>query len=139
MLGQITSAQQPLAKSREPHQSEGMAQSNVVPFQKRSAPASVSFDRKELGAILSKYGQLVAAGEWRDYSLTMEPEKAEFCVYRRSGDTPDYRIEKRPKNASKQGQYAIIGGDGRMLKRGHDLKVALRFFDRKLLRIADEG
>ena len=30
----------------------------------------VTFDRHELGAILRLYGQMVAAGEWRDYGLS---------------------------------------------------------------------
>ena len=116
------------------------ADSNIVPFpvQTRKADNIVSFDRKELNAILSKYGQLVAAGEWRDYALNMTPEAAVFSVFRRTGETPAYRIEKRPKNAARQGQYAILGSDGRIEKRGHDLRLALRLFDRKLLKLTEK-
>ena len=115
-------------------------ESNIVPFpaQPRHTAQIVSFDRRELGTILSKYGQLVAAGEWRDYALNMSHDVAIFSVFRRTGETPAYKIEKRPKNAQKQGQYAIIGSDGRVLKRGHDLRLALRLFDRKLLKLADK-
>lgn len=116
-------------------------ESNIVPFPVRTRTMDhqiVSFDRRELGTILSKYGQLVAAGEWRDYALNMAPDAAVFSVFRRMGENPAYRIEKRPKNALKQGQYTITGSDGRILKRGHDLKKALRIFDRKLLKLAED-
>ena len=119
----------------------GMAvESNIVPFptRKNNADNIVSFDRRELNAILSKYGQLVAAGEWRDYALNMSMDAAVFSVFRRTGETPAYRIEKRPKNATRQGQYAIIGSDGRIEKRGHDLRLALRIFDRKLMKLTDK-
>ena len=36
-----------------------------------SVPEQVSFDRMELGTILSLYGRMVAAGEWRDYGLSL--------------------------------------------------------------------
>lgn len=115
--------------------------SNVVPFPgpKQKETPIVSFNRRELGAILSMYGQLVAAGEWRDYALNMSHDAAVFSVFKRTGETPAYRIEKRPKNAAKQGAYTIFAGDGKILKRGQDLAIALRIFNRKLLRIAEDG
>jgi hypothetical protein len=33
--------------------------------------------------------------------------------------------------------YSVIGMDGRILKRGHDLSQVLRVFDRKLIRAVD--
>jgi hypothetical protein len=33
--------------------------------------------------------------------------------------------------------YAVIGMDGQVLKRGHDLKTVLRVLDRKLIRPVD--
>jgi hypothetical protein len=115
------------------------SESNIVPFpgRQKQSDTIVSFDRRELNTILSKYGQLVAAGEWRDYALNMTRDAAIFSVFKRAGETPAYRIEKRPKNAAKQGQYAIIGSDGRIEKRGHDLRLALRIFDRKLLKLTE--
>jgi len=112
----------------------------IVPFpsRPRAAEQIVSFDRRELNTILSKYGQLVAAGEWRDYALNMSVEMAVFSVFRRTGEAPSYRIEKRPRNAARQGQYTIVGSDGRIVKRGHDLKIALRIFDRKLLKLTEK-
>ena len=61
-----------------------------------SQAGPVFFDRQELGLVLRVYGRMVAAGEWRDYAMIGHKEVAEFAVFRRSGDAPLYRIEKRP-------------------------------------------
>ncbi|MDU8910107.1 DUF2794 domain-containing protein [Aestuariicoccus sp. MJ-SS9] len=97
----------------------------------------VSFHRKELAVILSLYGRMVAAGEWRDYGISALREVAVFSVFRRTAENPLYRIEKRPKLRSRQGEYAVIGMDGQMLKRGHDLKTVLRVLERKLIRAVE--
>jgi len=89
----------------------------------------VSFDRHELGIILNVYGKKVAAGEWRDYALDMLRERAMFSIYKRSSERPLYVIEKNPRLARKQGQYLVMGTDGRVLKRGHDLAAVLRVLD----------
>ena len=77
---------------------------------------------------------MVAAGEWRDYGISSLREVAIFSVFRRTADYPLYRIEKRPKLRDKQGMYAVIGMDGKILRRGHDLKTVLRVLERKLIR-----
>ena len=77
---------------------------------------------------------MVAAGEWRDYGISALKEVAVFSVFRRTAEQPLYRIEKRPKLANRQGAYAIIGMDGQILKRGHDLRTVLRVLERKLIR-----
>lgn len=97
----------------------------------------VAFDRHELGAILGLYGQMVAAGEWRDYGMSFLKDVAVFSVFRRTAEHPMYRIEKRPKLRGRQGMYCVIGMDGQILKRGHDLRTVLRVFDRKLIRSVD--
>jgi hypothetical protein len=102
-----------------------------------AAPEQVAFHRTELSVILSLYGRMVAAGEWRDYGISSLREVAVFSVFRRSAEHPLYRIEKRPKLRSKQGQYAIIGMDGQILKRGTDLRQVLRVLERKLIRAVD--
>ena len=101
------------------------------------APDQVVFDRRELGAILRLYGQMVAAGEWRDYGLSFLREVAVFSVFRRAAEHPLYRIEKRPRLWARQGAYAVIAMDGRILKRGHDLHQVLRVFDKALIRPVD--
>ncbi|MDQ7079400.1 MAG: DUF2794 domain-containing protein [Paracoccaceae bacterium] len=94
----------------------------------------VAFHRKELNVILSLYGRMVAAGEWRDYGISHLRDVAVFAVFRRTAEHPVYRIEKRPRLARAQGQYAVLGMDGRILRRGHDLATVLRVLERKLIR-----
>jgi hypothetical protein len=103
------------------------------------APSSavVFFDRRELDVLLRLYGQMVAAGVWRDYGIDGLREAAVFSVFRRSSEAPLYRIEKRPSLAKRQGAWAVIGQGGVVLKRGHDLVQVLRVFDRQRLRIVD--
>lgn len=97
----------------------------------------VSFQRSELSAILTVYGRMVAAGEWRDYAMDFLRDAAVFSVFRRATEHPLYRIEKRPRMADRQGAYLVIGMDGRILKRGRDLRQVLRVFDKKLIRAVD--
>ncbi|MEM8956302.1 MAG: DUF2794 domain-containing protein [Pseudomonadota bacterium] len=104
-----------------------------VPVQ-RAVPEQVSFDRRELGAILSLYGRMVAAGEWRDYGISCLRDRAVFSIFRRTAETPLYRIEKSPRLRNRQGQYSVITMEGRILKRGHDLPMVLRVLERKLIR-----
>ena len=94
-----------------------------------SGIAPVFFDRPELDLILRVYGRMVAAGEWRDYAMVGHGDVAEFAAFRRSGDAPACRIEKRPALRLKQGQWAVIGEGGLVLKRGRDLAQVLRVFD----------
>jgi hypothetical protein len=101
------------------------------------APEQVAFHRSELNAILTLYGRMVAAGEWRDYGISHLRDVAVFSVFRRTAENPLYRIEKRPKLRLRQGQYAVIGMDGQVLKRGHDLRTVLRVLERKLIRAVD--
>lgn len=102
-----------------------------------SDPDRVVFDRGELGIILTVYGRMVAAGEWRDYAMSFLRDVAVFSVFRRATEHPLYRIEKRPRLRAAQGLYAVIGMDGRVLKRGHDLRAVLRVLERKLIRSVD--
>lgn len=102
-------------------------------------PDRVTFDRAELAVILSLYGRMVAAGEWRDYGMSFLRDVAVFSVFRRAAEYPLYRIEKRPRLRNAQGQYAVIGMDGRNLRRGHDLKTVLRVLESKLIRSVDRG
>ena len=74
------------------------------------AQMSVAFDRREMSQILSVYSGMVAAGE-----------------------QPIYRGEKQLRLRLRQGIYLVIGMDGRILKRGHDLRSVLRVLERRLI------
>ncbi|MBS0361890.1 MAG: DUF2794 domain-containing protein [Proteobacteria bacterium] len=98
---------------------------------------SVFFERRELNRLLSLYGRMVAAGEWRDYAIDGLSESAVFSVYRRTSEAPLYRIEKRPALARKQGAWAVLGQGGMILRRGHELDQVLRFFDKGRFKVVD--
>jgi len=106
----------------------------IAPFPAYARSEQVAFHRSELSIILDIYGRMVAAGEWRDYAISMLREAATFSVFRHTSERPLYRIEKRPRLAGRQGQYALIGMDGRVLKRGPDLRTVVRILEKKLIR-----
>ena len=104
-----------------------------------SAPraSQVFFERRELEKLLSLYGRMVAAGEWRDYGIAGLSDCAVFSVFRRASEAPLYRIEKRPELARRQGAWAVIGQGGLILKRGHELEQVLKVFDKGRFKIVD--
>lgn len=115
--------------------SRGMTVQMVPPFTSRHE--QVAFHRTELAIVLGLYGRMVAAGEWRDYGISCLRDVAVFSVFRRTAEHALYRIEKRPKLRLRQGQYAVIGMDGQVLKRGDDLRQVLRVLERKLIRAVE--
>ena len=94
-----------------------------------------TFDRKELSRILDLYGRMVAAGHWRDYALRIDPDVAVFAAFRRHSERPEVCIEKRPALRLKQGAFALVGEQGVVLKRGHDLNGILAPLERRLMRL----
>jgi hypothetical protein len=97
----------------------------------------VFFERRELNRLVTLYGRMVAAGEWRDYGIDGLDDAAVFSVFKRASEAPLYRIEKRPALARRQGAWAVIGQGGLVLRRGHELDQVLRFFDRGRFKVVD--
>jgi len=111
---------------------EGDAGEKAGGERQATAPARVTFDRRELGRILDLYGRMVAQGEWRDYAIDFLRDRAVFSVYRRASEVPIYRIEKDPRLARRQGAYSVISATGLILRRGHDLQRVLMVLEKKL-------
>lgn len=109
----------------------GEGDASVVALHRPQA-AAVSFDRKELNAILNLYGRKVAEGEWRDYAIDFLKDMAVFSVFRRSSEMPLYRIVKTPALARKQGAYSVTTTGGLILKRGAELARVLQVLDKPL-------
>jgi hypothetical protein len=109
----------------------------VMPFPTPRAVPQVAFDRPELMRILDLYGRMVAAGLWRDYAIQFGREVATFACFRRSAERPEYRIEKRPALRQRQGEWALIGESGAILKRGHELGPVLAPLERKLVKLVE--
>ena len=98
--------------------------------------SQVTFDRRELDRILSLYGRMVAAGEWRDYAIDFLKDRAVFSVFRRSSEVPIYRIEKNPRLARRQGAYSVVSATGLIVRRGHELDRVLRAIDKSVNLVA---
>lgn len=98
---------------------------------KKNHRPPTTFDRKQLGIILSIYGQMVSAGHWKDYAIDMLPDRAVFSIYRKASEMPLYQIIKTPANRARQGEFSVVAPGGLIMKRGHDLRTVLRVFDRQ--------
>ncbi|MBP2562753.1 hypothetical protein J2T08_005265 [Neorhizobium galegae] len=105
-------------------------------YRQNRDPAPVTFHRRELDAILRIYGRMVGEGEWKDYAIDHLKDRAVFSVFKRSGETPLFRIEKNPKLAAKQGAFSVMNTHGLIMKRGHELPQVLKVFD-KVLKLID--
>ena len=106
----------------------------IVPFPAQRA-TQVGFDRAELSRILDLYGRMVSAGHWRDYAIDLGREAAVFSAFRRATERPEFSIEKRPALRLKQGQWALVGEGGAVIKRGHDLGPVLAPVERRLMKL----
>ena len=105
----------------------------VTPFP--YAPLQIGFDRAELSRILDLYGRMVAAGHWRDYAIDLGRDVAVFSGFRRATERPEFRIEKRPALRLRQGQWALFGEAGMVLRRGADLGPILAPVERRLMKL----
>jgi len=115
-----------------------MTLQSVIPFPRhRSIPEQVSFNRRELNQIMSLYGRMVAAGEWRDYRISCRQDSSVFAVFRGAAESPLYRIEKRPDHCAGRQLYSVSGMNGEFLKGGAELDSVLRILDCKPVRSID--
>lgn len=80
---------------------------------------------------------MVAMGEWRDYAMDALPDRALFSIYARASEAPLYQVEKRPALALRQGAYAIVAAGGLVLRRGAELELVLRLFEKKRFRAVE--
>ena len=118
--------------ARRPLATSGTTNVIVASTGNPSKPSQISFDRRELDAILRIYGFQVAAGAWRDYSIDHLKDRALFCVYRKAHEAPLFTIEKMPARARRQGAYAVIDARGTTVKRGHEIAQVLKVFEKSL-------
>jgi hypothetical protein len=109
----------------------------VHPFPS-SKPTQIGFERTELSRIVDLYGRMVAAGLWKDYAIQFGRDAASFWAFRRAAEQPEVRIEKRPALRGRQGMWALIGENGAVLKRGHELGPVLAPIERRLLKVVNE-
>lgn len=109
---------------------------SVIAFP-RARDTQIAFARTELSRILDLYGRMVAAGHWRDYAIDLGRDVAVFAAFRRATERPELRIEKRPALRLKQGEWALFGENGIVLKRSHELDNVLAPVERRLLKLIE--
>ena len=97
----------------------------------KSVPKITAFNRDELNIILTLYGRKVVMGIWKDYAIDALKDQAIFSIYRKTNEIPIFTIYKIPKTNISQGIYQIKSSDGRIIKRGNDLKLLIRILDNK--------
>lgn len=114
-------------------------QSTIIPFSgghpNKSVAINIFFERPEFEALLNIYGKMVASGHWKDYAISGSKDVATFAVHQKASERPIYRITKTPALKNKQGAFAILNSQGQILKRGHELKTVLKYFDKKLIKL----
>ncbi len=109
---------------------------SVHPFPtSRTSHTQTSFDRVELSRIMDLYGRMVAAGLWKDYAIEFGRDAAVFSAFRRAAERPEYKIEKRPALRARQGVWTLIGENGAVLRRGHELGPVLAPVERRLMKL----
>ena len=87
-----------------------------------------AFTRPELQRILNVYARRVAAGEWRDYSIDHEEDRALFAIYRSSQETPLFTVEKKRLKGNDRWVY-VLSDRRKILKSAAGLQDVLDRLD----------
>ncbi len=88
------------------------------------------FDRQELFQLLGLYSRRVMSGEWRDYAIDQQGDRAVFSIFRRSNETPLYAIVKIGGGKGKRG-YILQSGP-RKLKQSQNLSDIVTALEKRL-------
>jgi hypothetical protein len=91
----------------------------------------VHFNRQELNQLLQVYSRRVASGEWRDYAIQPDSQRARFMVFRHRLEGPIYTVAKSAPDRDGKSLYALAQG-ARTLKRSTSLADVLSVFARRL-------
>ena len=65
------------------------------------------FNKEEFQLILNLYAKMVSGGEWKDYGLSFSKKEVSFNIYRRSSESPVYKITKNLKPKNENEKYII--------------------------------
>jgi len=94
----------------------------------------VTFNKKELGVILSLYGKMVSMGEWRDYGISMLKDLSIFSIYKHNAEFPIYMVKKNSFRNSKVNIFSVVAMDGKIITQGNNLETVLNPLKLKLIR-----
>ncbi|KLN60239.1 hypothetical protein WH96_13745 [Kiloniella spongiae] len=92
----------------------------------------ITFNKHELGQLLSVYSQRVAKGEWRDYAIDMLGDCAIFSIFRHAHETPLFAVVKSMGHKNRYEEYTVFNGH-KKLKRTRNLSEALDVFNNNIL------
>lgn len=90
--------------------------------QKKRGPKQIFFSQEEFRMILATYSAQVAKGEWKDYAIDTNTDKAIFSIFRHSFERPLFQVTKR-KNG-KYWEFALLT-QHRTIKRSRELTIVL--------------
>ncbi|WP_085900719.1 DUF2794 domain-containing protein [Kiloniella majae] len=88
----------------------------------------ITFNKQELGQLLSVYSQRVAKGEWRDYAIDMLGDCAIFSIFRHAHENPLFAVVKSMGHKNRYEEYTVFNGQ-KKLKRTRNLSEALEVFN----------
>lgn len=102
----------------------------------RNGNRLVTFDRRELMALMAIYSVRVAKGEWRDYAIDTDSHGALFSIFRHSHENPLWRVAKLPGAGREPPAYMLYEG-GRIVRRSGSLEDILGHLRRELALVRD--
>ncbi|TVQ83052.1 MAG: DUF2794 domain-containing protein [Micavibrio sp.] len=90
---------------------------------------NVTFNKHELGQILSVYGTRVSKGEWKDYALDCTGDSAMFSIFRHSNEKPAFVVSKTVGRGhmKRQARYSVMM-EGKTVSHSNSLLEALEVF-----------
>lgn len=98
----------------------------------------VHFTRQELNQLLQLYSRRVASGEWRDYAIHHDTQRARFMVFRHRLAGPTFTIIKIAPTGDGKSVFLVTSG-ACPLKRGASLPEVLAMFERRLTLVSSSG
>lgn len=95
------------------------------------------FNRQELFRLLDLYSRRVMSGEWRDYAIDQQGDRAVFSIFRRSTETPIFAITKTSGGKGKR-RYILQSGPQK-LKQSQQLDDVIAALEKRLRVVWTDG
>ena len=74
---------------------------------RKSRNSKLFFSKNDLNKILKCYSIGVSKGNWKDYAINYEEQKATFCMFKHTLASPDCTLTKTKKNKKKGIMYNL--------------------------------
>tara|TARA_B110000196_G_C20764624_1_gene483711 strand:+ start:144 stop:479 length:336 start_codon:yes stop_codon:yes gene_type:complete len=82
----------------------------------------IFFNKRELKLILNLYAEMVSAGDWKDYGLSISKKEVSFNIYYRVSDMPIYKITKNLFSKNNSEKYLVKNSKNQVIKNSHSLE-----------------